>query len=140
MMIQKLFEALHSNFSFPKENEKPKFFWYHQNFNLFRLGDATRGIDIDKGLLVTAAASYLSKPEIRSNRLDWIFLDAIIFAELEAFANHVFTTRAGTGTNWPAIVENRNPVRQCIARFCSCLRLCQRLPTFSVSTGTRPRR
>ena len=111
-ITEKLFDALHSNwFSSDREEEKPKSFWYHQKLDLLRLGDVSRGFDIDKGQLVDAAALYLGNPDIRSNRLDWIFLDAIVFAELEAYADHVFASRAGAGINWAATFANRSKTR-----------------------------
>jgi hypothetical protein len=64
--------------------------------------ETTRGFDIDKGALSQAAAEYLSKPEIRTDRLDWIFLDAIVFQELDSFAEQVISSRGGTGVNWAA--------------------------------------
>lgn len=112
-LTEKLFDALHSNWfrTSLKEEEKPRSFWYHQSLDLFRLSDATRGFDINKAELVDAASLYLGKPDIRSNRLDWIFLDAIVFAELEAYADHVFASRAGTGINWAATFANRSQAR-----------------------------
>jgi hypothetical protein len=110
-LTEQLFDALHSNWHRDKEEEKPRNFWYHQSFDLFHLDDSTRGFDIDKGGLVDAASWYLGRPDIRSNRLDWVFLDAIIFAELEAYADHVFTSKAGTGINWAATLANRSQGR-----------------------------
>jgi hypothetical protein len=104
-LIKDLFFALHSNalFGVKDQNEKrPKGYWCRQRFALLQVRDETRGFDIDKGALSQVAAEYLSKPEIRTDRLDWIFLDAIVFQELDAFAEHVISTRGGTGVNWAA--------------------------------------
>jgi hypothetical protein len=112
-IVRDLFDALHCTAlsSFAKEEERPRFYWHHQAFDLFRTEDATRGFDIDRGALLSVASNYLSKPEIRTDRLDWILLDAIVFHELDAYAHHVFTTRAGTGLNWAAAFSPRNQLQ-----------------------------
>src|SRR5271170_652640 len=58
--------------------------------------------------LMQAVALYLAHPKTRTNRLDWVCLDSMIFTELEAFAHHVFTTRGGTGTNLAATIARRS--------------------------------
>ena len=94
-VVEELFDGLHANKYQPKDDEKPRGFWYHQDFDPLRTQDLTRGIDIDKDHLLQAAAVYLGCPEICLNRLDWIFLDAIIFAELDAFGDYLLTTYGG---------------------------------------------
>jgi hypothetical protein len=90
----------------PKKGEEPSCYWIHRTLDLFRTNDDTRGIAIDKAEMLSAAAIYLSHPEIRTNRFDWMFLDSIAFAELDAFAEYVFTTRGGTGGNLAAAFAN----------------------------------
>jgi hypothetical protein len=106
-----LFHALHYNAEFVAKGGEPQFFWCHQNLELFRLQYLLRGICIDKNSLLRTAAIYLSYPEIRTNWLDWMFLDAIVFTELDGYSRHVFETKGGTGTNWAAIFANSNQAK-----------------------------
>jgi hypothetical protein len=46
-------------------------------------------MNIQKDQMLRVAAEYLSHPEIRTNKFDWLLLDAIVFAELAAFSYHV---------------------------------------------------
>ncbi len=88
-----LFDALHLNAHAANKGEEPRYFWRHQEFDIFRTHDATRGFAIRKEDLVSCAATYLSQPNIRTSRFDWVFLDAIILAELEAYSHHTFNSR-----------------------------------------------
>ncbi|MFM0699510.1 hypothetical protein [Paraburkholderia sediminicola] len=108
-----LFEALHigAYFEGAPEEEKPRFLWCHQSFDLLRANDKRRGFDIGKDELLRVAAEYLSHPEIRCNYFDWLLLDSIVFAELDAFGYHVLSTRAGTGFNLAAAVADGNLVK-----------------------------
>jgi len=99
-VTHQLFDALHSGLA--DEKTKPQYFWRHQSFNVLRTDDRTRGFDILKDSLLSVAALYLGHPDIRTNRFDWLLLDAIVFQELEAYGEHVFSTKAGTGMNWAA--------------------------------------
>jgi hypothetical protein len=100
-VTHRLFDAMHSYAT--DEKEKPRYFWHHQRFDVFHTHDRTRGIDITKDELLSVAATYLGHPEIRTNKMDWLFLDTIVFQELEAYGEQVFSTKAGTGTNWAAV-------------------------------------
>jgi hypothetical protein len=100
-ITHRLFDALHPYAL--NEKEKARYFWCHQHFDVFHLQDRSRGIEITKDSLLSVAATYLGHPEIRTNRFDWLLLDAIVFQELEAYGEHVFSTKAGTGMNWAAV-------------------------------------
>jgi hypothetical protein len=105
-----LYDALHSNCNdttLPLA-EKPRGFWYHQTFDWFRTHDPTRGFRIYKEELVGTATNYVSQPQIWTNKLDWIFLDALVFTEIEAFAEAIGSNNAGTGTNWARIFAGRS--------------------------------
>ncbi len=111
--VGELFQALHQN-AWDEEldvSKKPRGFWYHQELNIFRTEDDTRGFDINKSALSEVAARYLQLPTIQSNRLDWIFLDSIVLAEFEAFARDMLNTRAGTGMNWAAAFAGRSELK-----------------------------
>jgi hypothetical protein len=110
-VTEQLFDALHSNsyvYTQVHTNQRPTVFWDHQALNLLRTDDPTRGFDIDKDELLSAATVYLSHPAIRTNRLDWLFLDTIVFQELDRYGAHVFTERAGTGVNLAAAFANHS--------------------------------
>lgn len=111
--IDKLFDALHSHWYNADEKEKPRFFWRHQSFNFFKLNDPTRGFDIDRGELSAAAADYLKSKGARTDRLDWVFLDAIVFAELESLAQVVFEARSPMA----AAFANRSEGRYLLLRL-----------------------
>lgn len=110
-LLHELYFALHSGASFepenPKDSKRPRGFWTHQRFSVFQLGDETRGIAPSKPALERAAAHYLDQPLLRTSKLDWVFLDAMVFIELETFAQQCFVTRAGVGTNWAAVFAPR---------------------------------
>lgn len=110
-VLQRLYEALHVNYLSPIDTEKPRCFWQRQRIDTFRFQDATRGIDVDKGDLLSAAAFYLSEPEVRTSKLDWIFLDAIVFTELEAWGDLVFMRHADTEINWAATLAERSQAK-----------------------------
>jgi hypothetical protein len=103
-----LFRALHNNAFDASENEKPTYFWYHQHFDLLRSNDRKRGITIYKEQLIEVAATYLSHPKIRTNKMDWLLLDAFVFAELDAYTDFVVNAKAGTGINWAASFAGKN--------------------------------
>jgi hypothetical protein len=86
-----LFYALHANAgsNYTQANETPQYYWVHQTFNMLRTNDATRGTSIQKDEMLRVAAEYLSHPEIRTNKFDWLLLDAIVFAELDAYSWHI---------------------------------------------------
>ncbi len=111
-----LFKALHHNALDPCENE-PRYFWQHQKFDLLRANDFTRGIAIDKEQLINVAAEYLSHPKIRSNKFDWLLLDALVFAELDAYSYHVVNTNAGTGINWAAMFAGKSHPKYYVLLF-----------------------
>lgn len=106
-----LFYALHNNAgsSYAKSNEKPRYYWLHQNFDILRANDASRGISIQKDEMLRVAAEYLSYPEIRSNKLDWLLLDSIVFAELDAFSYHLTSQDFSRGI--ASAIADGNPTK-----------------------------
>jgi len=107
-LIIALFKALHHNVFSLCENEEPHDLWHHQKYDFLRANDLTRGIAIDKAQLTNVAADYLSHPEIRNNKFDWMLLDAFVFAELDAYTYHVVNTGSGTGINWAAMFAGKS--------------------------------
>jgi hypothetical protein len=98
-LIKDLFSALHSSaWMSERDGKLPQCFWRHERVDLFHGERKDRRFDIDREELLRLAARYLSTPEIRTNRLDWVFLDAVVFQEFEAYAIKVFNSRGATGS------------------------------------------
>ena len=119
--IWSLFEAVHQVGHSDENYKRPKFVWIHRRTDISELtvmaGDDKRGFSIDKADLLQAAAEYLAHPETSTNMLDWQFLDAIVFQELDAFAYQVFYQRAGLGVNWAAHFANKNLAKYYLLQF-----------------------
>jgi len=96
--MSEIFHALHpyAGSQFEEPTEKAKFLWIHQKFDILNANNPKRGFTIGKELLLNVAARYLAKPEIRTNRFDWLLLDSIVFAELDAFGAFVLESRINT--------------------------------------------
>jgi hypothetical protein len=111
-VLEELFRALHCN-TFDQKAEVARHLWSHwQHFDFLSTHDPKRGFSIYKDGLHSAAALYLSHPEIRTDKLDWIFMDAIVFMELDNYAHHVFMTRAKPGgPNWAAVFANHDRIK-----------------------------
>lgn len=111
-VLEALFQALHSN-TYDQTAEVARYLWEHwQSLDLLSAHDPKRGFSIYKDRLLSAAALYLRHPEIRTNKLDWLFIDTIVFSELDDYAHHVFMARGNTGgPNWAAILANHNPIK-----------------------------
>ena len=97
-LASELFHALHpyTGSQFEDTKEKAKYLWIHQNFDIINTDNPKRGFSIGKEELLNVAAKYLSKPEIRTNRFDWLLLDCIVFAELDSFGAFVLESRITT--------------------------------------------
>jgi len=96
----RLFSAVQPNAR--NKGAHPEFFWKHQPIGLLRGRFLTRQqwFSISKDRLLEAAALYLWLPKIRTNRLDWIFLDAFVLADLVAISEHLLYGTEGMGTQW----------------------------------------
>ncbi|MFX1716743.1 hypothetical protein [Paraburkholderia sp. A1RO-5L] len=99
-LMEDLFESLHFNYRYRfehgPEDEIPRFYWRHQQFDFLKANDAKGGIYIEKADMLKVAAEYLSRPEIRTNMFDWLLLDSIVFAELDAFTSHIIGSKIST--------------------------------------------
>jgi hypothetical protein len=89
----------------------PTFFWEHQPIPLLYDRYLIRHFNISKGGLIEAAALYLRSPEIRTNRLDWIFLDSFIFEAIIAHAHYLLHEIEGIGTRWAVSRAHGDDVR-----------------------------
>ena len=102
-VCERLFEALHSNWMMPSRGEEPKDFWAHRSFNFLLVQKEKRGFDLYWGELIEVVAWYLDQPELRTDRLDWIFLDAIIFSYLDSLGRAFYVDGDDRPTNWAAL-------------------------------------
>lgn len=84
-LTRALFEALHreaeARSSGPAAHAA---FWEHQSATTRGSRMSAAGMSIDKSALQEIAVEYLRHPEVRSNKLDWVLLDALVFHELQA--------------------------------------------------------
>jgi hypothetical protein len=85
--LGKLFHGLHP-IVWPEgdQSKRAKFFWYHQPFDMKKAGDEKRGFEIDREALAEAATRYLASPDSQTNRMDWLLLDTLVFAEVDSGA------------------------------------------------------
>ena len=119
MVTKNLFYALHYDAraswqgydSIASGPAKPKFFWLHQGLDFLRIHDKSRGFAISKDDLSISAANYVKHSEVRTNHLDWLYLDSTIFYTLEVLAEEIFVRRMGTGINWAAVFARGNAGR-----------------------------
>jgi hypothetical protein len=86
--LGKLFHGLHPVVwpEFSDDSKRAKFFWYHQPFDMKKAGDEKRGFEIDRQALAEAATRYLASPDSQTNRMDWLLLDTLVFAEIDSGA------------------------------------------------------
>jgi hypothetical protein len=99
IFLKNLYPALHAG----SARERPADFWRHQvDFNPLHADAGTRRFRIDRGALLASAADYLGKPELRTHRLDWIFMDALMFRALDDYNRQMFHSFGGAGDNWSA--------------------------------------
>src|SRR3990167_5423937 len=83
-LTKALFDALHSQGEGHAKRGPARSFWCHQDLNSKRASHDQGQVSIDKADLLEVADQYLSHPEVRVNKIDWILLDALVFEELSA--------------------------------------------------------
>ena len=106
-ILRELCFALHSGGLYAET--KPKRFWSHQVVDPIRANDKSRGIEIDTAELCGVAAQYVSQPELRNDATDWLFMDSLVFAELDAFA---YQLMSGIGSvNWAFILAGGKQIQ-----------------------------
>jgi len=63
--------------------------WRHQNYRLVDANSSNRAFHIvDKQRLLRLGNRYLRETELRCRYFDWLYLDIVIFQELDAFTYH----------------------------------------------------
>jgi hypothetical protein len=104
-----IFEAVQPNAE--NRGANPAFYWEHQPLPLLYDRYLTCHFNISKAGLIEAAATYLRSPEIRTNRLDWLFLDSFIFEAIVAHAEYLLYEIEGIGTRWAVSRAKADDVR-----------------------------
>lgn len=72
------------------------------------IGNRDNDPKIYRELLLEAAATYLVNSWLQHDQLDWILIDSLIFAELTAYKESIFTGQALGKTNWAYIYSGGN--------------------------------
>lgn len=105
-----LHESLHTYGGYDKNKPDRYKVWSHQPISMVRAGDNSRGFDIDRPSLLEVATRYVKQEKIQCNSLDWYFMDALVFAELDAFALHIMEG-GGITINFAWMVANYSEVK-----------------------------
>ena len=118
--VREFFQATHK-FDFANDKYDWNYYWVHQNFNVLNAGEETRS-KLEKYQLTQAAATYLARPELQTNFIDWCFLDALVFLECDTFAYKLMSTSFGSSLlNWAFPLAGGNPLKYAFLRVVSWL-------------------
>jgi hypothetical protein len=92
--------------------EFPRIIWRHQNIDLTvgYINEKDKP-NIDRQNLLDQVATYLSYPWLQSNIVDWIFIDSLIFAELLAYSEAIYSGQAFGKVNWFYIMAGGNRLK-----------------------------
>jgi len=90
------------------------FTWTHQRlerWSYMTAGTPRRGIQIDRESLMDAAAEYLAQPELRTDFLDWVFIDSLLYGELDSFMKQVVSGGIFGSINWAYLLADGGEMR-----------------------------
>lgn len=90
--------------------------WRHQPINVVAAGNSNRGISIWREQLIEVAARYLNQKKLRTELMDWIFIDSILFAEIDAFSNSVMSGPPWGPFNWAFMIADGNELKYYLLR------------------------
>ena len=93
--------------------------WTHQKYgpsSLYTAGRSDRGISINRAALEDVAASYLGYAELRTDYLDWLLIDALLFAELDRFVEQTMKGGYFFPINWARLFADRDLLRHVLLR------------------------
>lgn len=85
--------------------------WGHQKFNILTAGEESRGIAISRQELIDTAATYLGQLKLRTDYLDWLFIDALLFAEVDGFARILMLGPPLGPMNWAFVFAGGSEVK-----------------------------
>ncbi|MGH9956801.1 MAG: hypothetical protein ACREBC_06680 [Pyrinomonadaceae bacterium] len=89
----------------PDEKQNEQRVWYHRaDHQITGLRKKDDEPEIYRESLLEAAVTYLANPWLQQDRIDWIFVDALVFAEISAYRESILTGQALGKTNWAYIV------------------------------------
>lgn len=91
--------------------------WRHQRIDLFHAGDDKRGFSISRAELIEVSAKYLAQSALRSDYLDWVFIDILLFAEIDAFAHSLMSGPPLGPVNWAFIFAEGNQLKYFILQW-----------------------
>jgi hypothetical protein len=81
--------------------------WTHQRFDVITAGDSKRGVEIDRDALIDTSSRYLGYT-VRTDYLDWLLIDALLFADLDSFANSLMSGELYRAPNWAFVFADGN--------------------------------
>lgn len=114
--LGKLFHGLHP-VVWPKDDTKrAKFFWYHRPVDMKKTGDEKRGFEIDRDALAEAATRYVASPDSQANRMDWLLLDTLVFAEIESGAESFKENMTAMGARLAESIAEGNSAKYALWR------------------------
>ena len=87
----------HWTFFEPEEKKYEQLIWYHRDNHQLKKDDEPK---ISRESLLETIVTYLTNPWLQHDRVDWIFIDSLIFAEISAYKESIFTGQALGKVNW----------------------------------------
>lgn len=88
----------------PDEKMNEQRVWYHKaDYQVSGFGKKDNEPEIYREWLLEAAAEYLANSWLQHDQIDWILIDSLIFAEISAHRESIFTGQALGKTNWAYI-------------------------------------
>lgn len=106
-----LHEALHQYGAYDVAKPRATYVWRHKTPDPLRADDKSRGFAIDRSSLVALAARYVSQPNVQTDAMDWLFMDSLVFAELDAFSEQVMSGTLFGTVNFAYILAERNAAK-----------------------------
>lgn len=96
----------------PDEKKNEQRVWFHQdNFlssGFVNMNDLPK---INRNDLISVAATYLANPWMKNDKIDWIFIDSLIFAEISAYSEFILSGQAVGKLNWSYALSEGNLVK-----------------------------
>ena len=110
-VVVRMNDAMHVYGKYDQQRPEYFKFWTHQQMDLIRAGDESRGFAIARGELIDAATRYVSHPEVQNAPVDWYLIDSLVFAELDSFADSVMTGPVTGSMNWAGVFAHHSQLK-----------------------------
>ena len=99
-MIPSIVGSLKISLMHPNQVEVTDTIWHHRaDLSLVAMGKEEERPNIDHNLLLEFGAFYLSNEWLQIDELDWLLIDALIYAETTAYAESVLSEEGGLALN-----------------------------------------